>query len=222
MSKSSICKEFFSGVKGFGVLDYVTAWYVKAAQLIANTPTKVAFVSTNSITQGEQVGILWNLLFNHYNIKIHFAHRTFRWSNEAKGNAAVHVVIVGFANYDTNNKRIFEYEDVKSEPHEIKVKNINPYLVDTKDIFIDKRIKPICKVPEISFGSMPNDGGNFFCLQTKKKKEFVTKEPESEKFFKPPLISAHEFLNGHKRWCLWLKNADPTELKKSKTHNRTG
>jgi hypothetical protein len=84
-------------------LDYVTAWYVKAAQLIANTPTKVAFVSTNSITQGEQVGVLWNLLFNHYNIKIHFAHRTFRWSNEAKGNAAVHVVIIGFANYDINN-----------------------------------------------------------------------------------------------------------------------
>ena len=207
-------QRVFSGVKGFGVLDYVTAWYVKAAQLIANSPTKVAFVSTNSITQGEQVGILWNLLFNHYNIKIHFAHRTFRWSNEAKGNAAVHVVIVGFANYDTNNKRIFEYEDVKSEPHEIKVKNINPYLVDTKDIFIDKRIKPICKVPEISFGSMPNDGGNFL-FTDEEKKEFVTKEPESEKFFKP-LISAHEFLNGHKRWCLWLKNADPTELKKAK------
>jgi methylase of polypeptide subunit release factors len=96
-------QRVFSGVKGFGVLDYVTAWYVKAAQLIANTPTKVAFVSTNSITQGEQVGVLWNLLFNHYNIKIHFAHRTFRWSNEAKGNAAVHVVIIGFANYDINN-----------------------------------------------------------------------------------------------------------------------
>ena len=207
-------QRIFSGVKGFGVLDYVTAWYVKAAQLIANTPTKVAFVSTNSITQGEQVGVLWNLLFNHYNIKIHFAHRTFKWSNEAKGNAAVHVVIIGFANYDTNNKRIFEYEDVKSEPHEIKVKNINPYLIDTKDIIIDKRIKPICNVPKIAFGSMPNDGGNFL-FTDEEKMEFVTKEPEAEKFFKP-LISAHEFLNGHKRWCLWLKNADPTELKKAK------
>ena len=203
-------QRVFSGVKGFGVLDYVTAWYVKAAQLIANTPTKVAFVSTNSITQGEQVGILWNLLFNHYNIKIHFAHRTFRWSNEAKGNAAVHVVIVGFANYDTNNKRIFEYEDVKSEPHEIKVKNINPYLIEGKDFLLFSRTTPICKVPEISFGSMPNDGGNF-CLQTKKK-GVCDQRTRIRKVFKP-LISAHEFLNGHKRWCLWLKNADPTELK---------
>ncbi len=207
-------QRVFSGVKGFGVLDYVSAWYVKAAQLIANTPTKVAFVSTNSITQGEQVGVLWNLLFNHYNIKIHFAHRTFKWSNEARGKAAVHVVIIGFANFDTGNKRIFEYENIKGEPHEIKVKNINPYLVDAKDIFIDKRIKPICNVPEISFGSMPNDGGNFL-FTDEEKKEFVTKEPESEKFFKP-FISAYEFLNGHNRWCLWLKNANPTELKDAK------
>ncbi|HQQ20349.1 MAG TPA: hypothetical protein PK471_00395 [Bacteroidales bacterium] len=107
-------QRVFSGVNGFGVLDYVAAWYMKAAQLIANTPTKVAFVSTNSITQGEQVGILWNLLFNYYNIKIHFAHRTFKWSNEARGNAAVHVVIIGFANYDIPIKRIFEYEDIKA------------------------------------------------------------------------------------------------------------
>ena len=207
-------QRVFSGVKGFGILDYVTAWYVKAAQLIANTPTKVAFVSTNSITQGEQVGVLWNLLFNHYNIKIHFAHRTFKWSNEARGKAAVHVVIIGFANYDTGNKRIFEYENIKGEPHEVKVKNINPYLVDAKDVFIEKRLKPICNAPEISFGSMPNDGGNFL-FTDEEKTEFVTKEPESEKFFKP-LISADEFLNGHKRWCLWLKDANPTELKEAK------
>lgn len=207
-------QRVFSGVKGFGVLDYVTAWYIRAAQLIANTPTKVAFVSTNSITQGEQVGILWNLLFNYYNIKIHFAHRTFKWINEAKGNAAVYCIIIGFANYDTNNKSIFEYEDIRGEAHEIKVKNINPYLVDTKDIFIDKRKKPICNVPEMSFGSMPNDGGNFL-FTDEEKKEFVTKEPISEKFFKP-LISAYEFLNGRKRWCLWLKNADPSELKNAK------
>ncbi|HOE39218.1 MAG TPA: hypothetical protein PLG05_07920 [Bacteroidales bacterium] len=207
-------QKVFSGVKGFGVLDYVTAWYIKAAQLIANTPTKVAFVSTNSITQGEQVGILWNLLFNHYNIKIHFAHRTFRWSNEAKGNAAVHVVIIGFANYDTNNKKIFEYEDINSEPHEIKAKNINPYLVEGKDITVENRKSPICNVPEILFGSMPNDGGNFL-FTDEEKKEFVIKEPNSEKFFKP-LISAFEFINGHKRWCLWLKNANPVELKNLK------
>jgi type II restriction/modification system DNA methylase subunit YeeA len=112
----------FANTKGTGVLDYVTAWYLKAAKYIQETKIKVAFVSTNSIVQGEQVGLLWNLMFNKFTIKIHFAHRTFSWRNEAKGNAAVHCVIVGFANYDTNIKSIFEYDDIKGEPHEVKVK----------------------------------------------------------------------------------------------------
>jgi hypothetical protein len=153
-------------------------------------------------------------MLNKYKIKIHFAHRTFKWSNEAKGNAAVYCVIVGFANYDTINKSIFEYEDIKGEAHEIKAKNINPYLVDAKDIFVGKRRKPICNIPEISFGSMPNDGGNFL-FTDEEKNAFIEQEPKAEKFFRP-LISAHEFLNGHKRWCLWLKNANPTDLKETK------
>lgn len=151
---------------------------------------------------------------NKYGIKIHFAHRTFKWSNEAKGNAAVYCVIIGFADFDTSNKSIFEYEDIKGEAHELKVKNINPYLIDAKDIFIGKRRKPICNVPEISFGSMPKDGGNFL-FTDEEKNAFIRQEPKSDKFFKP-LISAHEFLNGHKRWCLWLKNANPTDLKEAK------
>ena len=204
----------FENTKGSGVLDYVTAWYIKAAKYIQGTKTKVAFVSTNSIVQGEQTGILWGQMLNKYGIKIHFAHRTFKWSNEAKGNAAVYCVIIGFANYDTTNKSIFEYENIKGEAHEIKAKNINPYLVDAKDIFIEKRRKPICNVPEISFGSMPNDGGNFLFTE-EEKNEFVRKEPKSKQFFKP-LISAHEFLNGYNRWCLWLKNANPKDLKASK------
>lgn len=211
--RNSVVKEF-DKIQGAGVLDYVTAWYIKAAKYIQGTKTKVAFVSTNSIVQGEQTSILWGQMLNKYKIKIHFAHRTFKWSNEAKGNAAVYCVIVGFANYDTPNKSIFEYEDIKGEAHELKAKNINPYLVDAKDIFIGKRRKPICNVPEISFGSMPNDGGNFL-FTDEEKKAFIVKEPKSEKFFKP-LISAHEFLNGHKRWCLWLKNANPTDLKEAK------
>jgi hypothetical protein len=211
--RDSVAKEF-ENMKGAGVLDYVTAWYVKAAKYIQGTKTKVAFVSTNSIVQGEQTSILWGQMLNKYNIKIHFAHRTFKWGNEAKGNAAVYCVIVGFANYDSSNKPIFEYEDIKGEAHEIKAKYINPYLVDAKDIFIGKRRKPICNIPEISFGSMPNDGGNFL-FTDEEKNAFVKKEPKAEKFFKP-LISAHEFLNGHKRWCLWLKNANPTDLKKVK------
>ncbi len=204
----------FTNAQNVGVLDYVAAWYIKAAKLIKNTKTKVAFVSTNSIVQGEQVGILWKVLLNMYDVKIHFAHRTFKWSNEAKGNAAVYCVIIGFASFDTNDKSIFEYEDIKGKPHEIKVKNINPYLVDAKDIFTSKRRKPICNVPEISFGSMPNDGGNFL-FTDEEKNEFVAKEPKLEQFLKP-LISAYEFLNGKKRWCLWLKNINPTELREAK------
>jgi hypothetical protein len=201
--------------KSIGELDYVTGWYIKAAQYIQDTKIKVAFVSTNSIVQGEQTTLLWRQMLNKYGIKIHFAHRTFKWSNEARGNAAVYCVIVGFANYDTTNKRIFEYENIKGEAHEIKAKNINPYLVDAKDIFIEKRRKSICNIPEISFGNMPNDGGNFL-LTDEEKKDFLKLEPKAEKFISP-FISAHEFLNGKKRWCLWLKNANPTEIKETKS-----
>jgi hypothetical protein len=200
----------FSGIKGTGVLDYVCGWYLKAAQLIQNTKTKCAFVSTNSIVQGEQVGVLWNLLFKHYKIKIHFAHRTFDWSNEASRNAAVHCVIVGFANFDIPSKRLFDYEDIHGEPFEVVVKNINPYLVDAKDVFIEKRRKPISNVPEIAFGSMPNDGG-FLILTDKEKIDFLNKEPNAEKYIKP-LLSAKEFLNAGNRWCFWLKDIQPSEL----------
>ena len=203
----------FNNVQGAGVLDYVAAWYVKAAKIVQNTKTKVAFVSTNSIVQGEQVGILWNVLLNMYDIKIHFAHRTFKWNNEAKGNAAVFCVIIGFANIDTNNKLIYQYEDIKGEPHEISAKNINPYLVDAKNVLIVKQSNPICSVPKMSFGNMPLDGGNLL-LTDEEKNELLLKEPALEKFIKP-LISAYEYLNGLKRWCLWLVDAEPSEIKQS-------
>jgi hypothetical protein len=211
----------FAGVKGAGVMDYVAAWYIKAAQYMQkyndfksdNHLTKCAFVSTNSISQGEQVGILWNELFNKYKIKIHFAHRTFKWGNEAKRNAGVYVVIIGFANFDENNKLIFEYDNVNGEPHQVKVNNINPYLVEGKDSIIIKRRIPITDVPTISFGSMPNDGGGLI-MSNVEKKELLTLEPNSAKFVKP-LLSANEFINGELRWCLWLKGALPSELKNS-------
>ncbi len=200
----------FDNIQGSGLLDYVTGWYIKSVKFIQRTPIKVAFVSTNSIVQGEQTSILWATLMQRFNVKIHFAHRTFKWSNEAKSNAAVYCVIIGFATFDTTNKSIFEYENISGEPHEIKVKNINPYLIDYKDLFILKRRKPICDIPEISFGSMPNDGGNFI-FSDEQKEEFLKLEPEAKKFLKP-LLSAHEFLNGLERWCLWLKEASPKEI----------
>lgn len=204
----------FNGVKGAGVLDYVTAWYLKAAKLIQDTKIKVGFVSTNSIAQGEQTGILWNELFNNYGVKIHFAHRTFNWSNEAKGKAAVHVVIIGFASFDIKNKSIWSYEDIKGEPLEIGVKNINPYLVEGADLVVLKRRKPICNVSEISFGSMPNDGGNFL-LSPEEKEGLLLIEPKAEEVIKP-LLSAHEFLNGKDRFCIWLKDVSPSLIKQLK------
>ena len=199
------------GIKAAGVMDYVTAWYYKASKYILDTKIKAAFVSTNSVVQGEQVGILWSYLLSNFNIKIHFAHRTFKWNNEAKGNAAVYCVIIGFANFDTNNKYIFDYEDIKGEAHELKVRNINPYLVDAKDILIENRNTPICNVPKMMYGSKPTDGG-FYILSNEEKIDFLIKEPNASKFIKP-FLSAREYLNGEKRWCIWLVDANPNELK---------
>jgi len=204
-------KSIFTKVKGAGVLDYVTAWYLKAAQYIQNSDIKVAFVSTNSISQGEQVGILWKELFDNYKIKIHFAHQTFNWSNEAKSNAAVHVVIIGFANFDTDKKTVFEYEDIKSNPHAKSVKNINPYLVEGDDIVVEKRRKPLCEVSEMKFGNMANDGG-FLILTDEEKEILIQKEPLAQKYIRQ-LLGSVEFINNKLRWCLWLEDLAPNDLK---------
>jgi hypothetical protein len=213
MSKEQSCQveQVFDNIRGAGNLDYVTAWYAKAAQYIQGTKIKVAFVSTNSIVQGEQVGILWNVLLNKYSVKIHFAHRTFKWSNEAKGNAGVYCVIIGFANYDTDTKTIFEYEDITGEPHILKVKNINPYLVDANNTLIENRTKPICNVPTIGIGNKPIDDGNY--LFTKEEmEEFIKLEPKSEQYFRP-WYGAVEFIQQKPRYCLWLGECSPSELR---------
>jgi len=201
----------FDGIKNYNSLDYVSAWYLKAAQYIQGTNKKVAFVSTNSITTGEQVGILWNQLFIDYNIKIHFAHRTFSWSSEARGKAAVHVVIIGFAAFDTDSKTIFEYKDIKGEPHQARVLNINQYLLDAPNILINSRSTPLSNVPPMQYGSKPVDDGNLL-LSEKDKAELLSVEPDAKGYIKP-LISAKEFLNGKNRWCLWLESISPSELK---------
>ena len=206
--------QVFGNTEGAGVMDYVTAWYVKAAQYIQNTTTKVAFVSTNSISQGEQVGILWHLLFTFYKIKIHFAHQTFKWQNEAKGNAAVYCVIVGFANFDSDEKYLFEYSDIKSEPQAQKVKNINPYLTSGRDTLITRRSQPICKVPPIRKGNQPTDGGNLIINTEEELKEILNREPHLEKYIKK-LIGAEEFIKGKTRWCFWFVDVPPIELRQS-------
>ena len=211
--KESLFKVF-DNLKNIGELDYVTGWYIKSAKYIQNTNIKVAFVSTNSIVQGLQTSVLWKPMIEKFNIKIHFAHRTFKWSNEARGNAAVYCVIIGFANFDIKNKCIYEYDDIKGEPHEIKVMNINPYLVDAKNIFIQSLQTPICNIPNMNFGNMPADGG-MFLFTDDEKNDFVNKEPKSIEYFKQ-FISAHEFLHSKKRWCLWLEDVEPSILKEMK------
>ncbi len=205
----------FAGVNGAGVLDYVTGWFIKAARYMQAYnqfhseevhKVKTAFVTTNSITQGEQVGILWNVLFKTYSCKIHFAHKTFKWGNEAKSNAAVHVVIIGFSNFDTSEKYLFDANSAKPLP----VRNINPYLVQGGDNFLIKRRKPVSNVQEIVFGSMPNDGGHFL-FEQQEMEEFIGKEPGSWKYFRK-FMGGQEFISGSFRWCLWLVDADPKDL----------
>ncbi len=210
--RDQIVREF-DNIAGCGVLDYVTGWYVKAAKYMQGTTIKTAFVSTNSIVQGEQTSILWGTLLNKYHIKIHFAHRTFKWSNEAKGNAAVYCVIVGFANFDTAKKLLFEYPDIKGEPIEIVAKNINPYLVDAKDIIINKSSNAICNVPKIKFGNQPIDGG-FLLMNQEEKNEAVYAEPFIEKHIRR-YVGSVEFIYNIPRYCLWLKDAEPIQLRNS-------
>ncbi|MDD2918492.1 DNA methyltransferase [Rhodoferax sp.] len=209
----------FAGVGNAGLLDFVAAWYVKAAHYLrgdvlasaaAPANTRCAFVSTNSITQGEQVGVLWGWLLAQ-GVHIHFAHRTFSWSNEASGKAAVHCVIIGFGLQDLPGKVIFEYDDIRGEPHAVQVANINPYLVDAPDVVLPRRSKPICDVPEIGIGNKPIDDGNYL-FTTEEKLAFIAEEPASEKWFRRWLGSI-EFINGYERWCLWLGDCLPGELR---------
>jgi hypothetical protein len=226
-------RRVFAGIAGGGLLDLVAAWYVKAARYMttppglplsgeeARTPSltregrgglavRCAFVSTNSITQGEQVGVLWSWLLAQ-GIRIHFAHRTFQWSNEARGMAAVHCVIIGFGAYNAEKKTIYEYEDIRGEPHAVSVRNINPYLVDAPDVVLVNRQHPICAVPEIGIGNKPIDGGNYL-FTTEERDEFLKHEPKAAHWFRC-WIGADEFLNGYERWCLWLGDCPPNELR---------
>jgi hypothetical protein len=198
-------------VKGSGVLDYVTGWYFKAAEYIERTGIHCAFVSTNSISQGEQPGILWGELYGRRPMKIHFAHRTFPWESEARGKAHVHVVIIGFGATNVSAKLITDYDTDVDHPTRAQVSNINPYLVEGSDAVLGKRSTPLCAVPEIVFGSMPNDGGHLL-LDQAAKAELLRLEPGAKKFLRR-FLGAEEFINGIERWCLWLVDAAPSELR---------
>jgi hypothetical protein len=200
------------GMQGAGILDYVTGWLVKAAQTIEGTRSRAAFVTTNSITQGEQVAVVWGYL-RQRGMRIFFAHRTFKWRNEAPGQAAVFCVVVGFSPVDIQPKRIFDYESPDSEPLERTVSRISPYLIEADEgVLVTARSTPLCDAPEIRFGSMPNDGGALL-FSPNERDAFLREEPGARSLFRQ-FLGSEEFINGIQRYCLWLKDVDPAELRR--------
>ncbi|WP_461257868.1 class I SAM-dependent DNA methyltransferase [Treponema sp. R80B11-R83G3] len=207
-------ETIYHNLKGCRVLDYVTCWYKKAAQYIQGTEIECAFVSTNSICQGEQVPVLWPELMNKHGIKLNFAHQTFKWSNEARGKAAVHCVIIGFSLNERNIKKIYHYTDVAGLPTETNVNQINAYLVDGPTVFIDSRSEPICKVPVMAYGSMPIDDGHLI-LSEEEADILIKNEPYMQEMIRP-YYGGEEFINNKKRFCLWLVDISPNIINKSK------
>ncbi|TCJ12793.1 class I SAM-dependent DNA methyltransferase [Parasulfuritortus cantonensis] len=202
----------FDGLRGASDLDYVACWYRKAAEYMAANPAiGAAFVSTNSITQGEQVGILWPDLYR-LGVKIHFAHRTFQWQSEARGKAAVHCVIVGFGLNEAAEKWLFDYETLRSEPHAIRAANINPYLADAPDVIAVKRQRPLAAVPVMRCGNKPSDGGHLL-LTAEEKDSLLSDEPGAAPWLRR-FVGSEEFINGIERWCLWLDGIPPDTLRK--------
>ena len=218
-----------SVMKGFGKnIDYVAGWYYKAAQMMQGTQIKAALVSTNSITQGEQVAAIWKPMFEHFGMHFDFAYRTFRWDSEANIKAHVHCVIIGFscggslplatagkpssATPSAGTPRNAPKKIFLNESQFIEAKNINGYLLDAPDIFIEKNSKPICDVPPMIRGSSPIDDGNLL-LTIEEKEEYLKKEPQGEKFLRP-FMMGKDFIERKPRWCFWLVGANPSELKK--------
>lgn len=202
-------QDIFGNITDVQDLDYVTCWYKLAAQYIQNTKIQVCFVSTNSICQGSQVPILWNVLFNDYHVHINFAYQTFKWNSESSKQAAVHCVIVGFAGFDRDEKWLFS-DGMNGKI----VSNISPYLVEGSDTFVVAVKESLWGMPKMNFGNQPRDGG-YFVINEDEYQEIIVKEPELKKWLHP-YIGADEFIKGKKRWCLWLKHASSKDILNSK------
>ncbi|WP_294429424.1 DNA methyltransferase [uncultured Treponema sp.] len=203
-------KDLALVVKNIGKnIDYVVGWYIKASRLIHGSQTKCAFVSTNSIIQGEQVAEVWKPLFEENNIQFDFAYKTFVWDSESSQKAHVHCVILGFSDKNSNQKEKIIFDE---NGNKTIASNISPYLIDAPNVFVEKRKNPLCKVSKINKGSQPTDGGNLI-IEAEEYDEFIKKEPAAKKFIRE-FLGAEEFINGKKRYCLWLVNASPAELRK--------
>mgnify|MGYP002859619892 FL=1 len=209
MQKDDVLYTFGKSWQGVGDLDYVCCWYKKAAEVISDTQTKVAFVSTNSITQGGAVTNLWKPLFQKQGIRIDFARRTFRWDSESTVKAHVYCVIVGFSNKDSEQRQKFIFDESGNKHFG---GNINGYLLDAPNVWIENQSRPLCNVPIISMGNQPIDNG-LYLFNDKEKSEFVSKEPSSLEYFRK-WIGGEEFINNKHRWCLWLGDCTPAQLRK--------
>ena len=201
-------ESLFGDIKDVQDLDYVCGWYRKAAELIKGTNTRVGFVSTNSISQGSQVPILWGVLFGDFGVSIDYAWRTFKWDSEASEKAAVHCVIVGFSSSGVPHKRIYDGDTVQ------ECENISPYLLPGDNSFVTAQKDALCDVPKMNFGNQPRDGG-FFILSEDESAQLSSEDPAAAKWIRP-YVGADEFIKGHKRFCLWLKHAAPSDIKASK------
>ena len=190
----------FNGIKGYNNLDYIACWFYKGAKYIQETNAKYAFVTTNSISQGEQVGILWEHIFDK-DVEIFFAHQSFKWTNNAKGNAGVIVAIIGVRNKSQKQKYLFIINGIKQE-----VKNINAYLVNADNIIVAKRTKPLSNLLPMSFGSMPNDGGHLLLSHSEKERLLIS-HPEANIFIKK-FSGSQEFIRGSEKFCLWIESND--------------
>lgn len=207
-------EKIFGEIQDVQDLDYVSGWYKKAGIYIDGTLIEVGFVSTNSICQGAQVPILWNVLLNELNLKINFAYQTFKWNSESTKKAAVFCVIIGFSKIDKKNKKIFISNLGKDKDKFILAEYINPYLLPSKTSFVVAQKEALCDVPKMNFGNQPRDGG-YFVLSKEEKDELIKREPFIDKWIHP-YIGAVEFINNKERYCIWTKNATPTEIKNSK------
>lgn len=208
-SQKKDVENLFGKIKDVQDLDYVCCWYKKAAQIMQNSHTRTGFVSTNSICQGSQVPILWDVLFNDFNVHINFAYQTFKWYSEASEKAAVHCVIIGFSTDEVKNKFIFT-----SGGQMQKVSNISPYLFEGDNTFAVSQKTPLCDVPQMNFGNQPRDGG-YFVLTEEEKESLIQQEPAIKKWIRP-YIGAEEFIKQKTRYCLWLRYAQPFDIKQSK------
>lgn len=207
-------EKIFGKIKDVQDLDYVTCWFKKAAEYMQRGTVETGFVATNSICQGSQVPILWNVLLNDYHVHINFAHQTFKWNSESSDVAAVHCVIAGFSMRERKEKKLYTYRKIDEDAAVQTVVHINPYLLTGEDVFVSAQKEAICDVPKMNFGNQPRDGGHFI-LSEEEYQEIIKQEPGIVKWIHP-YMGADEFIKGKKRYCIWLKKAQPSDIQASR------